>query len=82
MNTREAKPIWELTEVEFEERLNPGIQALRHELFAKGLPVSYMDATCCESEGHFVNEYADGSKYLIEFNVYTRVERVVRQLHG
>ncbi|MDJ1480586.1 hypothetical protein QNI16_08825 [Cytophagaceae bacterium YF14B1] len=82
MNTQESKPIWELTESEFTERLLPGVLAIKEELFEKGLPVSYIDTTCCESEFHFVNEYADGSKRLIHFNIYTRKESVVRVLNG
>lgn len=74
--------IWELTEVELEVQLAPGIHAVRQDLFAKGLPVSYIDESCCESESHFVNEYADGRKYLIEFNSLSRRETVLRQVNG
>ncbi len=74
--------IWELTEVELEVQLAPGIHAVRQELFAKGLPVSYIDESCCESECQFVNEYADGRKYLIEFHLLSRRESVIRELHG
>lgn len=82
MNIQEFKPIWELTETEFKERLHPGVLAVRQELFDQGLPISYIDGACCESETHFVNEYADGRKHLIQFNVYTRKEIVVRHLNG
>ncbi len=81
MNTYK-KHIWEMTEAEFATQLRPGIVAIRQALFAKGLPISYIDHDCCERETHFVNEYADGTKYLIEFHWIARREYVIRQLNG
>jgi hypothetical protein len=77
-----AKPIWELTEAEFEERITPAVEDLRRETFAKGLPLSYRDKTICQADNQFIHEYGDGRKFLVEFDRHSRTEKIIRQLNG
>ncbi len=77
-----AKPIWELTEAEFEQRITPAVEAARQETFAKGFPLSYRDKAICQADNQFIHEYEDGRKYLVEFDRHSRTDKIIRQLNG
>ena len=77
-----TKPVWELTEAEFEHRITPAVEAARQRRFEKDLPISYQDETVCETANQFVHEYSDGRKYLVELNVSSRQYKTIRELNG
>jgi hypothetical protein len=77
-----TKPVWEMTEEEFEILVTPAVDVARQGAFAKGLPVSYHDTVFCQTENQFIHEYEDGRKFLVELNLNTREYTTIRELGG
>jgi hypothetical protein len=77
-----TKPVWEMTEEEFEILLRPAVENAREKRFSRGLPISYRDKTLCKADNQFIHEYADGSKFLVELNMETREYNTLCKLDG
>ena len=79
-DTKDYKPVFDMTPVELEQHLRPLTEKAITKRFDMNLPISYQDERCTTSS-HFIHEYKDGQKFLVKFNDTTRESAVVKQLH-
>ena len=78
-NGPDRRSIFNLTSEEAEQRLQPRLEELKKELFAKGLPITYQDERC-PTEDHYIQEYADGSVHLAVFDEETKEFKFVKDI--
>ena len=71
--------VFELTEEEVHERLQPIADKLTKDLYAKSLPVVFQD-DLCPTDYHFIRRYEDGRRFLVLFDVPSGKYKVLKQL--
>ena len=67
-NDDRSKSIFDLSPGEIEKRMQPRLDELKKELYAKGLPITYQDERC-PTEDHYIREYEDGRVHLVVLDV-------------
>ncbi len=78
-NNNNAKSVFELTQEDLDVRLLPLMNDAIAKRYDKGLPVSYRDDRC-PTAWHFIHEYADGKKFLVQLDEATRDFGTIQQL--
>jgi len=52
-------PIFELSDEELRERLQPAYEEMKQAAFARGSYITYFDPEVCPTTSHMVHEYTD-----------------------
>jgi len=74
-----GRHIFELTDQERHDRLMPVLLEELRRTAAMNLPIIYLNKDCTQ-KNHFIHEYPDGRKYLIEINCENSVETILKVL--